>query len=267
MALNHHYSQLTLDTVDEDEESLELPAEKFKDSEQVHICHKCRRPIWPWAAALTLLCVTALLVSAAITRSPNEAECMQKLSVWSPAFEAVEYVDVQFQNGFFEQSKYRGRPTPEIEKAWFELWNFGPVNIPVDKLSVLNKSKDDDWQRTKPESGGGVIGSLEVFHQIHCLDLIRQYTYKDEYDYSNLPSFDGSPRLVREHVDHCINSLRIYLQCASDVTPYLMKRDTQKPLGIDPDFNTQHKCRNFDAIHAWTKMHELQTDDYQKNIE
>ncbi|KAL2277824.1 hypothetical protein FJTKL_15115 [Diaporthe vaccinii] len=192
---------------------------------------------------------------------------MKKLSVWSPAFEAVEYVDVQFQNSFFEESRYRGRPTPEIERAWFDLWNFGPVNIPVDKLGALNKSKDDDWQRTKPESGGGVIGSLEVFHQIHCLDFIRQYTYKDEYDYSTLPSFDGSPRLVREHVDHCINSLRIYLQCASDVTPYLMRRDTQKPLGIDPDFNTQHKCRNFDAIHAWTKRHELQTDDYQKNIE
>lgn len=39
---------------------------------------------------------------------------------------------------------------------------------------------------------------MEVFHQIHCLDFIRQYTYKDEYDYSGLPSFDGSPRLVRE---------------------------------------------------------------------
>lgn len=39
---------------------------------------------------------------------------------------------------------------------------------------------------------------MEVFHQIHCLDFIRQYTYKDEYDYSALPSFDGSARLVRE---------------------------------------------------------------------
>lgn len=41
----------------------------------------------------------------------------------APAFEAVEYVDVQFQNSFFEESKYRGRPTPELEDAWFDLWN------------------------------------------------------------------------------------------------------------------------------------------------
>ncbi len=41
----------------------------------------------------------------------------------APAFEAVEYVDIQFQNGFHEKSKYRGKPTPELEQAWLDLWN------------------------------------------------------------------------------------------------------------------------------------------------
>jgi hypothetical protein len=37
--------------------------------------------------------------------------------------EAVEYVDVQFQNKFNEKSIYRGKPTPELERAWLDLWN------------------------------------------------------------------------------------------------------------------------------------------------
>lgn len=101
------------------------------------------------------------------------------------------------------------------------------MNIPFEKLKDLNKSADVDWQRTKPQSGNGVIGSLEgrfvptsringtcvafsfgiqlirlvrvpVFHQLHCLDFIRQYTYRDQYDYSKQPAFDGTPAQVRE---------------------------------------------------------------------
>lgn len=37
----------------------------------------------------------------------------------------------------------------------------GQVSIPFDKLDALNKSSNASWQRTKPEKGGGVIGSLE----------------------------------------------------------------------------------------------------------
>ncbi|KAJ6437210.1 FluG domain-containing protein [Purpureocillium lavendulum] len=181
----------------------------------------------------------------------------------APAMEAVEYQDVQFQNRFNEKSPYRGKPTAELEKAWLDLWNFGPVNIPLHKLKALNKSGDADWQRTKMDKGGGVIGSLEVFHQIHCLDMIRQYTYRDDYDYSKQPAFDGTPE---QHVDHCINSLRIFLQCTSDVTPYLILRDPKRPLGIDPDFQTQHKCRNFEKIQEWARKHELDTNDYQNDI-
>ncbi|KXX81085.1 hypothetical protein MMYC01_202794 [Madurella mycetomatis] len=208
----------------------------------------------------------------------------------APAFEAVRYQDVQFQNSFSEKSVYRGKPTPRLEQAWLDLWNFGPMNIPLERLGALNKSTEVNWQRTKPESGHGVIGNLEgeptpetrpqpatkpqviawygyvVFHQLHCLDFIRQYTYRDQYDYSRQPAFDGTPEQVREHVDHCINSLRIHLQCTSDVTPYLIKRDARRPLGIDPDFNTQHKCRDFQRIHKWAKEHELKTSDYQNDI-
>lgn len=92
----------------------------------------------------------------------------------------------------------------------------GPVNIPLHRLNVLNKS-DDDWQRTKPESGGGpggVIGSLEGSYSFSCKPgrreqtadmsgslppnplprpyLIRQYTYSTMLWVAERSGYPGS---------------------------------------------------------------------------
>lgn len=40
----------------------------------------------------------------------------------------------------------------------------------------------------------------------------------------------------------------------ADVTPYLILKDAKRPLGIDPDFCTQHKCRNFAKIQQWARL-------------
>ena len=43
--------------------------------------------------------------------------------VIAPMMEAVEYETTQFENAFHQKSRYRGVPTPELEKAWLDLWN------------------------------------------------------------------------------------------------------------------------------------------------
>ncbi|KAE8374158.1 hypothetical protein BDV26DRAFT_284484 [Aspergillus bertholletiae] len=191
------------------------------------------------------------------TQCTTDARCARHLSTWSPALEAVEYVDVEFQNAFHQPSIYRGAPNEEREKSWFDLWNFGNLNVPLDKLVLLNKSTATDWIRVPPEHGGGVSGAIEVFHQIHCLDLIRQYTYRHEYDYSKTPAFDAEPHMVRAHIDHCIETIRMYLMCVGDVTPYLMISAPSRPLGELPDFNTKHKCRNYTKLQEWMRENTI----------
>lgn len=71
----------------------------------------------------------------------------------------------------------------------------GLVPFDEDKLPLLNKSKTRDWRRTKD---GQVLASLEVFHDLHCLNFIRQYTYRNDYDYSDNVSFDGGDEMIRE---------------------------------------------------------------------
>ena len=86
-------------------------------------------------------------------------------------------------------------------------------------------------------------------------NLIRQYTYRDEYDYTKHPSFQGPQYLLRTHVDHCIETIRLNLMCIGDVTPLLVKIDPSSPNGESPDFDTLHKCRKFDKLQEWMKGH------------
>ncbi|KAH0427185.1 hypothetical protein CcaCcLH18_09852 [Colletotrichum camelliae] len=108
-----------------------------------------------------------------------------------------EYEEVQFDNAFWKPSPYKGKPTPELEAKWKELWYYGSFDLPDSYLPSMNKSSGgiggDPWARTE---SGNLLAGLEVFHNLHCLNLVRQYAHKDEYDYSNDPAFHGSPELV-----------------------------------------------------------------------
>ncbi len=90
--------------------------------------------------------------------------------------------------------------------------------------------------------------------------MIRQYTYLDSYE---VPPdvFRHSAELSRTHVDHCIETLRIALMCAGDVTPVLLRVDESKPLD-QADFSTHHKCRRFDRLTDWMKLHAVPTEDF-----
>ncbi|MCJ1225796.1 hypothetical protein MMC12_002445 [Toensbergia leucococca] len=237
--------------------------------------------IWTFAIAFNVLFFLAGCSSLALTifwkREVDENTCARKTSVWSPALDVVRYEEVEFQNLFDEPSIYRGPPTAEREQAWQDLWEHNTVSIPADKLHLLNKSISIQPFRRIPESrGGGFSGTPDVFHQLHCLDRIRQYTWLQSGNYGDSPNTAAGEQkslpLVpipsvwegmtdtgnRMHVDHCIESLRKTLMCHGDVTPLLIAADESSWLGAKPDFNVHQKCRNWDAIREWTTENWVQ---------
>ncbi|KAF7933005.1 uncharacterized protein EAE97_008772 [Botrytis byssoidea] len=98
------------------------------------------------------------------------------MSAPSPLTKHIDYEWLTFENDFFHESVYRGSPTPELEKAWDELWNYGAFNVPEKMVPGFNKSSTG-LRRVPEEKGGGVAGLLEGSHQIHCLvGLVPKYT-------------------------------------------------------------------------------------------
>ncbi|TDZ21041.1 Cyclochlorotine biosynthesis protein O [Colletotrichum orbiculare MAFF 240422] len=215
------------------------------------------RAVIPWIAHVFLLAASATLLVITFLRKPTEAECHRLLSPYSPALEAVELVDMTFEGDFEQPSPWRGPPSPERDAAWEYLTHDGGVNVPLENLHLLNKSTDVDWEKSDPTFGGGAVGLLEVFHQLHCLNTLRKWTYIEWYQDELPPEFDGPEYLQRLHIDHCIEMLRLSLMCTADVTPVLAWKDPEAPLGKRADFSTFHRCRNFDKIKSWMSDHRV----------
>lgn len=117
--------------------------------------------------------------------------------------------------------------------------------------------------RTPEEYGRNFIGGMEVFHQLHCLNLVRKALhYKLDY-YSNLrqAEFFDSSEMLKMHTNHCIDTLRLNIMCISDVTvrpavwtserPWMPEESKDEQPQLLPNFHNTHKCRDFNAVRDW----------------
>ncbi|KAI1653718.1 hypothetical protein F4813DRAFT_393483 [Daldinia decipiens] len=226
-----------------------------------------------WAkAGGTALAVlnTILLISiiVVLSLSPHEKECSEvqcaaKTSYYSPLLEedsgAIEYETRRFQGALEHHSIYKGAPNKELDAAWEELTHMNNSGVSGEVIDRIGKSR---VAVKYPESQGGQYDvGIEVFHHMHCLNIIRQYTYKEYYFRAeNRPlSFTDSEPIIRAHLDHCIEMLREALLCHGDVG--IITYNWVHPWGIYPDFSTQHKCRRLDKIVAWADKHALPAED------
>ncbi|EAU32410.1 predicted protein [Aspergillus terreus NIH2624] len=93
------------------------------------------------------------------------------------------------------------------------------VSISPEIMTAIDKSNSNAVQL--PD--GNYLGATEVFHQLHCLNLIRQHSYKEYYDVDGRrpPGLTDSPATLRKHLD------------------------------------TKHKCRKFDKIVEWEKKNQI----------
>ncbi|KDR77533.1 hypothetical protein GALMADRAFT_209863 [Galerina marginata CBS 339.88] len=123
---------------------------------------------------------------------------------------------------------------------------------------LLAVGKEDSPSKVKftEEDGGGYLATLEFPHQLHCLDLLRKYTYHEYYEKSD-PYFQERPEIFRAHLDHCVEILRQNLMCSADVGMITFEWVS----GHDdpyPDFNTKHRCRVFEKLLAWAADNAVQ---------
>ncbi|PLB50807.1 hypothetical protein P170DRAFT_425108 [Aspergillus steynii IBT 23096] len=182
---------------------------------------------------------------------PTERDCTVRMSAWSPALTAIQYNWLTYQNDFSTKSEYRGTPTPELESMWESLYQYS-------HLVDLKQPADREWARS-PDDSTRIIANLEVYHQLECLNTLRQHTYRQTYNYTGFPAFAGTEAQIMTRLDQCIEVLRTTLMCAADATPYLIKMAPDRPLGEGPDFNTLHQCRDFSKVTEWSRKNGLKS--------
>lgn len=70
--------------------------------------------------------------------------------------------------------------------------------------------------------------------------------------------------LLTESLDHCADLLRQKLMCDADMTLITYNWITNH-YGPHPNFNVQHKCRNFDAAKHWTLQRRINASSLQNH--
>jgi hypothetical protein len=88
------------------------------------------------------------------------------------------------------------------------------MSITLEEVNKLGLSPNS-LRITDPKTGKvGYRAAIEVFHQLHCLNLLRQFSYK-EYYATDGGDIDAPAADVRGHVGMFIISfLLAYYDCA-----------------------------------------------------
>ncbi|MCJ1465022.1 hypothetical protein MMC07_003637 [Pseudocyphellaria aurata] len=208
-----------------------------------------------------LFCLSLILLITTTSRtSPVPQDyCIKKLSFYSPVLDLLsdDYQTVTFVGHSKEGSPYQGPPNARVDAAWDRLTKVGPFSL--DPM-LLKKIKAPEYAVKFPEiSGGGYMAILESIHQVHCVNVLWQNIYPDYY--RNRSEYMMKPHdEAVEHLDHCADMLRQKIMCDADVgvITYNWHENNSGPVA---NFNTPHKCRNFDRVLDWSYEHQGRTPD------
>ncbi|MCJ1408302.1 hypothetical protein MMC19_002377 [Ptychographa xylographoides] len=196
--------------------------------------------------------------------------CTQHVSQSSPVVKDVdiEYNVITFNGSLMNENIFRQDAAPEVDAAWQSLGVDYRSAIVPSKLAELSGLAPSQVQ-VNEKYGGGFPANVEGLHHLHCLNLLRQSLYYNfDYYYERKEgAFINADDILRLHVSHCLDILRQQLMCTVDVGVLgQIWWDKQSPKAY-VDFNTRHKCRNFDAVRQWAKEHQAPKevpDDYLK---
>lgn len=133
------------------------------------------------------------------------------------------------------------------------------VLIPESRLPSLHRNSSQNFLKVQNSKTRGYYGTIEVFHHLHCLNTIRQYVHRDAYPADLVPWLFqvNTAEVAKEHVEHCIGTLREALMCNADLTPYLWFEGRNGGAAKE-DFQAAHKCKDWESIIESVKKHAVE---------
>ncbi|USP80641.1 hypothetical protein yc1106_07915 [Curvularia clavata] len=222
-----------------------------------------RRDVWI-AVRTHVLCTVAyvcatLWMTFHIRRTTPVADpdkfCIHHVSQFSPVVRDVKpnWHTQTFNGSFLHQNIYRQAAGPEVDAAWDAL-GINYRSVVIAETEAEQTGLRHDQVKVSQEYGGIDTDCLE--------DLLRK-TLHWNYDYclaQKQGAFLNSEHIVRVHTTHCLDTLRQVLMCNPDVgvlgQVWWQPENEPEPMPF-VDFNTRHRCRDYEAIRRWAEAHQL----------
>ncbi|PFH57163.1 hypothetical protein XA68_15423 [Ophiocordyceps unilateralis] len=193
--------------------------------------------------------------------------CWDQRNLFTPVQDYIRHrVDVFSDRPHdVSSSKFVGTSSPELDKEWYRLLRH--------ELRAMNQTS------IPLQRGGGYMGMMAVFHELHCLvrsrrtdywqssskltgkqKLVREAVHKDYY-YQN--ESEASKAILVGHTEHCIDILRMGSMCRADtaIFPYHWTDGTRLP---SPTWFQKHECVDWDDLTGWLEKRRI--DIYEPNL-
>ncbi|EAW06843.1 oxidase ustYa family protein [Aspergillus clavatus NRRL 1] len=180
-------------------------------------------------------------------------------------------------------------PSPEVDAAWDRIADTHAFALTREQVRRLNKDPAELYRF--PASYGlgdeAYMGLLDVFHQLHCLNHLRQAAHPEYYrqnhnhSHSHSNSHHGgsgsgsvgsgtagtgekrrSKFPYEVHLEHCTHILLQFVLCHADVGVITFNKVAGTP-GPFADFNVDHVCRDFGAVLDWKEANQVNVTDEQ----
>ncbi|KAI9647636.1 hypothetical protein NHQ30_004021 [Ciborinia camelliae] len=116
-------------------------------------------------------------------------------NTWDAVKPAISYHEQTFEPRFEEKNEYMGEPNDHLDDLWYELTAMRNLAADYNAIQKANKTKNIvQWPGTDKYQV-----TLEAFHQLHCLNYIRMYTFMDHYSQIDPDMKNETPE---ERFDH-----------------------------------------------------------------
>ncbi|KAG6002682.1 hypothetical protein E4U21_002834 [Claviceps maximensis] len=252
-------------------DSLDRETDESRDGEGLMEKHEASlrlRPALgrePWWKQTTVLAIGHLVlftiyagVLYAVVRGGLRRGRMEGLPV-SPAIPAVQWEAHKFtlEDRIQEKGSFSGRPNADLDKAWHDLLNYENIVI---EPEIMEHYERLDIGVPVPE-GGGYLGTLNVYHELHCLKRLHQYMYPDYYFPNLSPQQHEMNRLhngaspIDTPAEHCIDFLRQSSMCHGDIG--LITFEWHDNSRIPVANATMHQCVNWQKLDDWTRARSV----------
>ncbi|KAJ8130706.1 hypothetical protein O1611_g2928 [Lasiodiplodia mahajangana] len=179
----------------------------------------------------------------------NQDQSSRDSLIYSPADSAINY-GLETVDGFSDGT-FNGHPNASSDTAWAELLKGSNVIIyPEEAKSIELKS-------LALRDGSGYVGSLAVYHELHCIKRIRQWFYYNYYYFNQTKAEEDE---AFAHIEHCLETLRQSAMCHGDIAvrPFEWLRDnTGRVIGPTVKSGALHKCVDWSQLSAWSLSRRL----------
>jgi len=166
---------------------------------------------------------------------------------------AISYEPILFKN--LTNNPYAGTPSVAVDSAWESMLSSMNIRVTDSELGGLESVSLPN---------GGKLAWLSVSHNLHCLNLLRQWTYRNHY-FPDLVSGSAKEAHQASHAYHCIERIRQASLCQADtasLTVFKWSPGTARPM-FD---NTEqiHECVNWDGLMQSLEKRVVSEDEWGK---